>query len=163
MFAPHLNTLVKTAVQLVFAILLALSAQAQAQSIVGTWQDRQNAGVVWDFDANGRWAWTKNGDQGPQGRRGSYTASGGRISITGDAASPGYGPDAYFYGSGHYAISGNFLDIELTGGVGGPVNILLTEIIDLSLLRRTELYVGYGSSDQEMLAAKRDWSIFKAQ
>jgi hypothetical protein len=113
---------------LCFCLVSALVPRAHAQSIVGTWFDAA-ANEVTSFQANGRWQTlgTAVCDNG------SYTASGGSMSITAefisaDCLHPLSTPVPKFIGSGSYSVTVNSLVGRLTGGVDGPLDLNMAAI-----------------------------------
>ena len=87
MFGSLLSKVLKSAAWIVFAISVLLSAQAQAQSIVGNWTVQGAPLFVISFQSSGRWSFS---DTTPSSMvqcggsaitvAGGYSASGGALS-----------------------------------------------------------------------------------
>jgi len=138
MSGPMMSKVLKSAAAIVFAVSVLLSAQAQAQSIVGKWVDYADpefVGMSVTFEADGGWSAsdlesTFEGCPGPFIVSGSYTASGGSISMTIDASTYLYWEydsgkcvnkgvehfTPYSLGTGSYSVSGRTLEIRFQGG-----------------------------------------------
>lgn len=132
-----LSRTMKTAVQFVLAVSALLSAPAQAQSLVGSWAVLGAPLIVVSFQSNGRWSFTDSdpADAAECGGSsisvgGSYTASGGAISMSIDSGGCGtinYSGGSTSLGSGTYSISGNTLTAALSS-LYGPINLVLTSL-----------------------------------
>jgi len=132
MFGSSLGRLTRTAVQIVFAISVLLSAPAQAQGLVGSWTE---SGVLISFQSSGRWMITVSDPVnaadcgGYVSIGGSYTTgSGNSISVSFDTATCGsesFSIPPEFLGSGSYTSSGNTLAIHLQGPYG-PIDFNLS-------------------------------------
>ena len=119
MSGPMMSKVLKSAAAIVFAVSVLLSAQAQAQSIVGTWT---KPGLTMTFQADGRWTYTENDAAilahcgAPKTGGGTYTASGGSISLADEggwcsSSTTQRAPPEV--GTGSYSISGSTLVMNL--------------------------------------------------
>ena len=132
-----LTRTMKTAIHFVLALSALLSAPAQAQSVVGNWAVLGAPWIVVGFQSNGRWSFTDSNpaDAAECGGSsiavgGSYTASGGAISMSIDSGGCGtinYSGTSISLGSGTYSISGNTLTAALSS-LYGPINLVLTSL-----------------------------------
>ena len=125
-----LSRVAQTLIQIAVAIPVLLSAQAQAQSIVGTWENPEEN---YTFQANGRWisAFVSPICSVTETAGGTYAASGGSISMTQDSSFCSGSTlnilrTPRSLGSGTYTVSGNGLVIHLTGGFVSPIDFILT-------------------------------------
>ena len=131
MFGSLLCRVAQTLIQIAFAISVLLSAQAQAQSIVGTWT---RPGLTMTFQADGRWTRTANDATrvahcgAPETGGGTYTASAGGISLADEG---GWCSTTYVFAppqvqTGSYSISANTLVMHLQGSPDGPMDLTLS-------------------------------------
>ena len=121
MHGSLLSRLAGAAVRIIFAVAILLPAQAQAQSIVGSWTLGGNSS--WTFNANGRYTYSVSdpslvsscGGAGFVSFGGTYTASGGSVTIYEDTlvCNGSFNFTPVLFGSGTYTVTASTLVLNL--------------------------------------------------